>query len=205
VAFTPGDPRITEENYRDIESPGDFFDTTDYVNDADLNLPFVREEPKTGRNDPCPCGRERNTRSAAGEPLQRIPPSLKSYLDTPLPVVLYCYSRRKDYPVMIVRFSKKLAKKNLVRKLSNELSRKRISGVSYRSLELFKRFYLEYPRIVQTLSAQSGSEPVLSLPPIHQTSSDESVTNLAKRSDVPVEKELADFIKRDLKRIGKKR
>jgi hypothetical protein len=36
------------------------------------------------------------------------------------------------------------------------------------------RFYLEYPRIVQTLSARTGNKIDLLLSPIHQTLSDES-------------------------------
>jgi predicted nuclease of restriction endonuclease-like (RecB) superfamily len=42
----------------------------------------------------------------------------------------------------------------LVRNLEKELKNRDIAGMSYRSLELYKQFYLAYPQIVQPLAAQ---------------------------------------------------
>jgi hypothetical protein len=42
----------------------------------------------------------------------------------------------------------------LVRNLEKELKNRDVSGMSYRSLELYKQFYLAYPQIVQPLAAQ---------------------------------------------------
>ena len=46
----------------------------------------------------------------------------------------------------------------LLKKLDAELKRKKLKGFSWRSLQLYRQFYLAYPQIAQTVSAQS---PVL--------------------------------------------
>ncbi|MBN1578078.1 MAG: hypothetical protein JW913_16070 [Chitinispirillaceae bacterium] len=79
----------------------------------------------------------------------------------------------------------------LIVRLSNELSRKRIPGVSYRSLEIYKQFYRRYPQIMQTVSAQSGRKSGRALPKIHQAPSDESGTNAAVLFEYPIEKILS--------------
>ncbi len=100
----------------------------------------------------------------------------------------------------------------IVRKLADALHRQRIPGASYRSLELYKRFYFDYPQIVQTVSAQfrklkgdrfisrlivqtpsaqSGQKLQLSSLKFHRTISGESGTMPIPSHAVPVEKLLS--------------
>ena len=59
------------------------------------------------------------------------------------------------------RERKELYGKQLIKKLSEELTKQLGKGFSKRSLEQFWRFYIDYMKIAQTVSAQSGIMPII--------------------------------------------
>ena len=70
------------------------------------------------------------------------------------------------FGMYIVEFEQRGAERaqygaRVVRKLADEFKRRKQRGFSYRSLELFKKFYVTYRDILQTASAQSGVTPLL--------------------------------------------